>query len=295
MSNGAIIGIGIGVLVVLAILLFAGAARRRDTGEAVGGLSRETRKRDRGLGNAAVAAEAPPKGRDVEKAAAIERREPSKDVVKATAGELTPWVAPDPETLGVTRRQFLNRGIVTAMSFSLATFGLTVIGFLWPTSAGGFGGKVRLGSANDIKTIIAAGKGFGYFAEARCWVTEYPASALEKAKGVAAYTPPVILGMEAGFVFLYQKCPHLGCRVPDCVTSQWFECPCHGSQYNRAGEKKGGPAPRGMDRFTPEISGGSISVNTSTTGIIQGPPIGTNTTGQEAEGPHCVGGGGHAA
>ena len=24
--------------------------------------------------------------------------------------------------------------------------------------------------------------------------------------------------------------------------------------------------------------------------IIQGPPIGTNTTGQEAEGPHCVGG-----
>jgi cytochrome b6-f complex iron-sulfur subunit len=24
--------------------------------------------------------------------------------------------------------------------------------------------------------------------------------------------------------------------------------------------------------------------------VIQGPPIGTNTTGQEAEGPHCVGG-----
>jgi cytochrome b6-f complex iron-sulfur subunit len=27
--------------------------------------------------------------------------------------------------------------------------------------------------------------------------------------------------------------------------------------------------------------------------IIQGPPIGTNTTGQEAEGPHCVGSGSH--
>ena len=26
---------------------------------------------------------------------------------------------------------------------------------------------------------------------------------------------------------------------------------------------------------------------------IQGPPIGTNTTGQEAEGPHCVSGGSH--
>ena len=60
---------------------------------------------------------------------------------------------------------------------------------------------------------------------------------------------PVLNSMEAGIVVVYQKCPHLGCRVPSCGTSQWFECPCHGSQYNQAGEKKGGPAPRGMDRF----------------------------------------------
>jgi cytochrome b6-f complex iron-sulfur subunit len=37
-----------------------------------------------------------------------------------------------------------------------------------------------------------------------------------------------------------------------------------------------------------EVSGDSLIVNTGL--IIQGPPIGTNTTGQEAEGPHCVGG-----
>ena len=123
------------------------------------------------------------------------------------------------------------------------------------------------------------------------WVTNYPSSALEKAKKVAAYTPPIIAGMEKGFVFLYQKCVHLGCRVPNCVTSQWFECPCHGSQYNRVGEKKGGPAPRGLDRFTPTFTGDSVTVDTSQSGIVLGPPIGTNTTGQEAEGPHCVGGG----
>jgi cytochrome b6-f complex iron-sulfur subunit len=99
--------------------------------------------------------------------------------------------------------------------------------------------------------------------------------------------------MEAGFVALYQKCVHLGCRVPQCVTSQWFECPCHGSQYNQVGEKKGGPAPRGLDRFATEVAGNVLTVNTGT--IIQGPPIGVNTTGQEAEGPHCIGsgGGGH--
>jgi cytochrome b6-f complex iron-sulfur subunit len=34
-----------------------------------------------------------------------------------------------------------------------------------------------------------------------------------------------------------------------------------------------------------------LEVDTGT--IIQGPPIGVNTTGQEAEGPHCIGGGAH--
>ena len=32
---------------------------------------------------------------------------------------------------------------------------------------------------------------------------------------------------------------------------------------------------------------GSLTVDTGT--IIQGPAIGTNTTGQEAEGPNCIG------
>lgn len=293
MSSGAIIGIAVVVLVLLAVVLIAGAARRRDTGEATGELSRETRKRDKGTARADVEAAAP-SGRTVEKSVAIERREPSKDVVKATPAEITPWVPPDPETFGVSRRQFLNRGIVTLMSFSLATFGLSVIGFLWPNSAGGFGGKVRLGTKSDLDAAITLGDGFGYFPEARCWVTHYPATALEKAKKVSTYTPPILAGMEQGYVFLYQKCVHLGCRVPNCPTSQWFECPCHGSQYSRVGEKKGGPAPRGLDRFTPEFSGSSVSVNTSQSGIVLGPPIGTNTTGQEAEGPHCVsGGGGH--
>ncbi len=120
------------------------------------------------------------------------------------------------------------------------------------------------------------------------WITQYPAAALPKAE--QAYAPTQLAGMEAGVMALYQKCPHLGCRVPECKSSQWFECPCHGSQYNQVGEKKGGPAPRGMDGFGMEVTGGVLIVDTGN--IIQGQPIGTNTTGQEAEGPHCIGGGG---
>ena len=49
---------------------------------------------------------------------------------------------------------------------------------------------------------------------------------------------------------LYRKCPHLGCNVPQlCDRSLWFECLCHGSKYTILGEKRDGPAPRGMDRF----------------------------------------------
>ena len=130
------------------------------------------------------------------------------------------------------------------------------------------------------------------------WITAYPNGAVEKAR--EAYSPAALAGMTAGVeqgfdsgvMALYQKCPHLGCRVPNCVSSQWFECPCHGSQYNQVGEKRGGPAPRGMDRFAVSVDGGVLVVDTGT--IVQGPPIGTNTTGQEAEGPNCIGeAGGH--
>jgi cytochrome b6-f complex iron-sulfur subunit len=43
-----------------------------------------------------------------------------------------------------------------------------------------------------------------------------------------------------------------------------------------------------MDRFPVTIDGGTVQADTGI--VVQGPPIGTNTTGQEAEGPHCVSG-----
>jgi len=276
------------VVVVLAAVLVFAAARRRDTSSATGALSRETRRRDKISPLEAQAEAVPPvSGRDVEARAEIERRPP--ELVKAGGGDLAEYVPPDADAIGVTRRQFLNRSIVAVMVMSLSGFGAAVIAFLWPTPKGGFGSKIRVGNVSDVIAKIEASAGFLYLAEGRMWVTEYPASALEKAKAV--YPAPLLAGMEAGVVALYQKCPHLGCRVPSCATSQWFECPCHGSQYNQVGEKKGGPAPRGMDHFAMEVSGGVLTVNTGL--IIQGPPIGTNTTGQEAEGPHCVGGSSH--
>ena len=280
-----IVVIAVLVLVALAALLIISTLRRREA-EVVGHLSRETRQRGR-RSRKAAALEAQ-SGRDVEAAAVLARK--GGDLVPVTeAAPPVPFVAPDEEEVGVYRRQFLNRSIIGGFLLGISAFGAGVLASLWPNSSGGFGSKISIGKISDIETKISEGGGFAYYPEGRMWITAYPANALEKARKV--YSAPELTGMEAGVIALYQKCVHLGCRVPSCATSKWFECGCHGSQYNQAGEKKAGPAPRGLDRFAMEVNGGSLTVNTGL--IIQGPPIGTNTTGQEAEGPHCVSGGSH--
>lgn len=288
MSTTTIVLIAVPVLVVLAALLLFSASRRRDTDAAIGQLSPETAKRDRGPVTPLLDEGAPPvTGREIERAAALERKGGGLAVPEETPAEVVPWVPPDAETLGVTRRQFFNRSIVGLFGLGISAFGAASLAFLYTESKGGFGSQLRVGKISDIKAKIAEGGGFSYWPEGRMWITAYPAPALEKARAV--YSPPELNAMDAGLVPLYQKCPHLGCRVPSCATSKWFECPCHGSQYNQVGEKKGGPAPRGMDRFAATVDGDTLVVDTGT--VITGPPIGTNTTGQEAQGPHCQGGG----
>lgn len=253
------------VIVIVVVLAVAGAAfwvlGRRDTSRALGTLSAETKSRDRDG-----------------------RKRISTELVAASGTDTEVWTPPTEAEIGVSRRQFLNRGIWAMIGLGVAGFGTGLISFLWPTLSGGFGSKIALGPITDLKSKILAGDGFFYLPEGKLYVTDFPATALAKAAKV--YAPTELAAMSAGVTVLYQKCPHLGCKVPPCVTSQWFECPCHGSQYNQVGEKKGGPAPRGMDHFATSVSGGSLTADTGT--IVQGPAIGVDTTGQEAAGPHCV-------
>ena len=283
MNSTTVITIAIAVLAVLGLGVVLTATRRSDM-SGVGVLSRETRKRDRDAKKSSRNAR-----RDVEAEASAAR---STAVAVMPPAEVEPWVAPDAELIGESRRAFLNRATGTLMSASLGGFAAALIAFLWKGADSGFGSKINAGKLEDVIGQIRANKGFLYLPEARAWVTEYPKEAISKADAIYAGQGPVFSGMSEGIVALYQKCPHLGCKVPECKTSQWFECPCHGSQYNRVGEKKGGPAPRGMDRFGVSVNNGLVVIDTGT--VFGGPPIGVNTTGQEAEGPHCVGGtGGH--
>tara|TARA_B110000438_G_C15781500_1_gene636532 strand:- start:27 stop:893 length:867 start_codon:yes stop_codon:yes gene_type:complete len=286
------IAIAVVILVLLAGVVLIGASRRRD-GQAVG-LSREARLRDK-PNPALIKSERKLTGRKFEEAALEDQEIKEVEIVETTPPD--PFVSPTPLDVGVSRRQFFNRGIVGMMSLSVAGFGGASLAFLWPQGVSGFGSKIKVGNISEILAEIKANNGFLYKPEGRMWLTAYPNGAVEKAKNaysageLAGMSSGVEQGYEAGVIALYQKCPHLGCRVPNCVSSQWFECPCHGSQYNQVGEKRGGPAPRGMDRFAMTVNNGVLTVNTGA--IIQGPPIGTNTTGQEAEGPNCIGAADH--
>ena len=287
MSTTAAIVIGVAVVVVLGALAFVTLARRSDV-RGAGALSNETLRRDadaRAAGSGPGAAVARTAA-DAEAEGVAARTGRALVPIESDTG-LVPWIPPDPEAIGVSRRQFFNRASVSLMAAGIGTFSAaSMVAFLWPTATGGFGGKVPVGRYDDIISGIRTGQGFFYAPEARAWITQYPTDAVPKAEVI--YDETLLVGMRRGLIAQYQKCPHLGCRVPQCVSSQWFECGCHGSQYNQVGEKKGGPAPRGMDHFPLEFSAaGDVTVDTGL--IIQGMPIGTNTTGQEAEGPHCVG------
>jgi cytochrome b6-f complex iron-sulfur subunit len=274
--------LAIAILIALAALVLFTTMGRRDSGR----LSAETRRKDRSDSPFLADAEEQVRGKEYERQVDLARTAPGTDVAVPAETAPVPYVPIDPETLGVTRRQFFNRSIVAMFGLGLSGFGAAVLAFLWPTLGGGFGSKITIGKFDDIMQSINDAKQPYYSSAGRVYISPYPKASIPKAK--KAYSAAVLPGMEAGVVALYQKCVHLGCRVPFCATSQWFECGCHGSQYNRVGEKKGGPAPRGLDRFPVEVKGGSVTVDTGI--VVQGPPIGVNTTGQEAEGPHCVGG-----
>jgi cytochrome b6-f complex iron-sulfur subunit len=184
-----------------------------------------------------------------------------------------PQVRPAPRP--VSRREFFRQSLLASVGLFTAEFGLASIAFVWPNLRGGFGAQIDLGlTAQSIKEQIQADRQPFYYGAGRFYLTEYDGENAED------------YGAAEGLVALYQKCVHLGCRVPFCEQSQWFECPCHGSKYNRAGEYRDGPAPRGLDRFPVTVEDGIVKVDTSQK--LEGPPRGEATVQTNPEGPFCV-------
>ena len=167
----------------------------------------------------------------------------------------------------ITRKQFLGKALGGTFGAFMGIQALAWLGFLWPKVSGGFGSKVDAGKIEDLKNQIIQADGSvipAFIPEARAYVLPFS----ESTAGDSQFTDGSTIA--EGLVAVYQRCVHLGCRVPWCNSSQGFECPCHGSKYNMVGEYYAGPAPRNLDRFVVNVSSaGKLIIDTGT--IIESP------------------------
>jgi cytochrome b6-f complex iron-sulfur subunit len=167
---------------------------------------------------------------------------------------------------GLSRRELLRRSLGAGVGLWLLELTGGTIGFLWPNLAGGFGGDVELGNLDTVTASPATQGGTlrdgapSYFQDARAFV-----QLIDPNRGFVPGESQDGSGDSVNVRAMYQRCPHLGCKPNFCLTNYWFECPCHGSRYDRLGTKvlELGPAPRGLDRFATRVSpDGILTVNT---------------------------------
>jgi len=142
----------------------------------------------------------------------------------------------------VSRRSFLRNAVLGSVGVSLVGVTGGFVTFFWPNKTGAFGGEIPV----PLELIPPVGE------------------APYRNQGGKFY----IINNEDGALAVYWKCVHLGCTVPwEEGSDQWI-CPCHGSVYNRVGERVAGPAPRPLDLFPMTIDGNNVIVNTDPDGAI---------------------------
>ncbi len=167
---------------------------------------------------------------------------------------------------GLSRRQLIRRSIGASVGLWLLEVSGGTLAFLWPNLSSGFGGTLTLG---DLPTVTGSPAVQGakltdgapsYFPSARCYV-----QLIDPNLGFNDGASPDGSGAPTNVRTLYQRCPHLGCKPNFCTKNYWFECPCHGSRYDRLGQKilGLGPAPRSLDRFAHTVTNGVLVVDTS--------------------------------
>jgi len=161
---------------------------------------------------------------------------------------------------GISRRDFLDRGWKAGIMMIGAAGFWTSWDVLRPLPGSGLGGII-----STIPPFEVPGSTTTYVRNAQTYLTK----------------------IDDEVVALWQRCPHLGCRVAWCELSGEFECACHGSQFNRAGEVRSGPSPRGMDRFAVAAEGDLVEVDTGA--VTEGAPAGsTESIDEPRRGSGCA-------
>lgn len=149
----------------------------------------------------------------------------------------------------VHRRQLLRVGFAAALALIAAELAAAVAPFLRVTRITGLGAPVAVGRATEILRQFAATNDRPIlFREGRFFLLHAP----------------------GGIIAAYRKCTHLGCTVPFDLGKDLFECPCHGSRYDkRTAVVLRSPAPRPLQLFhITESQSGVLVVDTNPLNVI---------------------------
>jgi len=137
----------------------------------------------------------------------------------------------------LSRREFLGIAWGASLFGLFGQAGVALFRFMKPrVRPGSFGGKIVAGQVDEFEPGTV-----NHIREGRFFI-----SRLE----------------DGGMLALWHRCTHLGCTIPWREDEGRFNCPCHSSIFNPAGEVISGPAPRPMDIFPIEIQDQQIVVDT---------------------------------
>lgn len=137
----------------------------------------------------------------------------------------------------LSRRTFLRNAVLGAVGVVAIEAVASFVTFFWPNKTGAFGKEITVPASEvpavgDAPYVSQAGKFY-------------------------------LINNEDGALAIYWRCTHLGCTVPWNAEEGRWHCPCHGSIYDRHGERIAGPAPRPLDlmKLSPQADG-SVIVDT---------------------------------
>ena len=142
----------------------------------------------------------------------------------------------------LTRREFLNYAWLSSLGFVfLVGIGGATFFFAFPRfKVGEFGGVFPVGKAGDV--LPKPTDPPIHNTDGKFWLSN-------------------VNGM---IIALYDVCVHLGCLYAWQEVTGRFECPCHGSKYQKDGTYIEGPAPRSLDRMVLSFVGAGNQVVAST-------------------------------
>jgi len=149
----------------------------------------------------------------------------------------------------VRRRQLLRIAFASAVALSVTELAAAVAPYLRVTRIVGLGAPVAVGTASEIFSQFAATNDRPIlFREGRFFLLHAP----------------------GGIIAAYRKCTHLGCTVPFDTTKDLFECPCHGSRYDkRTAVVLRSPAPKPLQLFhITQSPKGALVVDTNPLNVI---------------------------